>query len=442
MKQIIIGFLMILAVASLEFACTRPAHAQTAGLNYTTYAAGGATPSYTQAADGTINNRTQLSTGTVSTINYNWGGGGVLNSGRGDGVIVRFYGYINIPTAGTYTFGGNADDGIRLKVNNISVINSWQEDGGSFRQGSINLSAGPVPVELIYYENGGGALVNFQWYQNNAWQIVASTNLYTSMPAPQYASSITAAQQARVNAAANRLEAINQNGIYIDQVGNNTQINVNQIGRYNQVSGIGATNAPVQGDLNNITIRQGDPGSPTGKNLIEMSIQGTGSNTVNLNQGRDTVGNYTGVDVGGHYQSVSVAGYSNQVTTNQQNAGGVKGNYLEANIVGNYNTVGLVQTDGTTQKQTFASVNGNNNVLNASQTGLGNHYLDVSLNGNGNSATVNQYGNTANAATINMTNAGGPASVNLTQTGGQVYNITTVCVTVNGCAPITVRQGN
>ena len=442
MKQLLAGFLLILAVAGLEFACTRPAHAQTAGLNYTTYAAGGATPSYTQAADGTINNRTQLSTGTVSTINYNWGGGGVLNSGRGDGVIVRFYGYINIPTAGTYTFGGNADDGIRIKVNNISVVNSWQEDGGSFRQGSINLSAGVVPVELIYYENGGGALVNFQWYQNNAWQIVASTNLYTSMPAPQYASSITAEQQNRVNSAASRLAAIMHNGIYIDQVGNNNQINVSQVGQYNQVSGVGATYAPVRGDFNNITIRQGDPGSPTGKNLIEMTVQGTGSNTLNLNQGRDTTGGSTGVDIGGHYQAVGVAGYGNTITTQQQNAGGVKGNYLEANVVGNYNTVGIIQTDGTTQKQTFASVNGNNNILSASQTGLGAHYLDVNLTGNGNSANVTQYGNTANAATIGITNAGGPASVNLIQTGGQTYNILTTCVTVGGCAPITVKQGN
>ena len=186
---------------------------------------------------------------------------------------------------------------------------------------------------------------------------------YPQVTEPTYASAITAPQQNRINSATTRLAAINQNGIYIDQVGNNTQVNVNQVGHYNQVSGIGTTYAPVQGDLNNITIRQGDPGNPVGKNLIEMSIQGTGSNTVNLNQGRSSTGNYTGVDVGGHYQMVSVAGYSNTVTTRQQNSGGVKGNYLEANIVGNYNTVGLVQTDGITQKQTFASVNGNNNVL-------------------------------------------------------------------------------
>jgi len=429
-------------VAGLVGFCTPKAQAQTAGLNYQTYAAGGSTPSYTQNADGTINNHALLTSGTASTINYNWGGGQVLNSGRSDGVIVRFYGYINIATSGTYTFGGNADDGLRIKVNNTQVINSWQEDGGSFRQGSINLTAGVVPVEIMYYENGGGALVNFQWYQNNAWQIVASNSLYTSMPAPQYVSSITTAQQSRVNSAASRLAAIEHNGIYIDQVGSNNIVNVSQVGQYNQVSGVGATYAPVQGSFNNITIRQGDPSSPTGKNLIEMSVQGTGNNTLNLNQGRDTAGNSTGTDVGNHYQTVGVAGYNNTVTTNQQNAGGSVGHYLEANVVGNYNTVGIVQTDGTTQKQAFTSVTGNNNVLNASQTGLGNHYLDVSLNGNGNSATVNQYGNTANAATISLTNAGGPASVNLTQTGGQVYNISTVCVQAGGCAPITVRQGN
>jgi Curlin associated repeat len=265
---------------------------------------------------------------------------------------------------------------------------------------------------------------------------------YPQVTEPTYASSITATQQNHVNAAAVTRAGITKNGIYIDQVGNNNTVNINQVGGYNQVSGIGTTYAPVRGDLNTITIRQGDPGNPAGKNLIEMSVQGTGSNTLNLNQGRDTTGNYTGTDVGNHYQYINVSGYSNTVATNQQNAGGTVGHYLEANVIGNYNTVGLIQTGGTTQKQTFATVNGNNNTLNASQTGLGAHYLDVSLMGNGNSAIVNQYGNTANAATISLTNAGGPASVNLTQTGGQVYNISTVCVTAGGCAPVTVRQGN
>jgi hypothetical protein len=421
------------------FGSCQKAHAQ-AGLNFTTYIGTGATPNYTSLAYPTA-----ISSGTISQINYNWGSGVVLNSGRADQVMVHVTGFIVAPGTGNQniTFYDSSDDGFRLKINNTVVINNWQEQGPSNFNGSgtITLAGGQVyPIDVWYYENGGGAAMQLDWSYGGIQVVPANAFLQTAPV--MYASAITAAEQNRVNLAESRLQAITKNGIYIDQVGSNNNINVSQVGGYNQVDGIGSTSAPVQGSLNTITIRQGDPANPVGKNLIDLSVQGTGSNTINLNQGRDTAGNSTGTDAGNHYQAVSVSGYSNQVTTNQQNTGGTVGHYLEANIVGNYNTVGIVQTDGTTQKQTFASVTGNNNVLNASQTGLGNHFLDVSLTGNGNSAMVTQYGNTANAATINITNAGGPGSVNLTQTGGQVYNISTVCVQAGGCAPITVRQGN
>ncbi|CAB4124968.1 hypothetical protein UFOVP181_130 [uncultured Caudovirales phage] len=442
MKQILAGILMILAVASLEFACTRPAHA---AASYETWAC----PTWPCPTSG----QTILSTGTFTgLLNFDWGGGNVLNSGRADYVVVHTTGSFTmsgvVGQSYNVTFLNQDDDGSRLIIGGTTVIEDWSGlHGPANRTGNITLIGGQTyTYERFFSEWGGGAVMRQQWYRpgidSGYVYMNADTDLFIQSQQPTYASAITAAQQNRINSAASRLAAITHNGIYIDQVGNNTTINVSQEGRYNQVSGVGATYAPVQGDLNNITIRQGDPGSPTGKNLIEMTVQGTGSNTLNLNQGRDSTGGSTGLDVGGHYQAVGVAGYGNTVTTQQQNAGGVKGNYLEANIVGNYNTVGLIQTDGTTQKQTFASVNGNNNTLSASQTGLGAHYLEVSLNGNGNTATVNQLGNTANAATISLTNAGGPASVNLTQTGGQTYNISTVCVTVGGCAPITVKQGN
>jgi hypothetical protein len=174
MKRILISFLFLCLCYIQPLLA-----AGTSGLNFQTYTAGGAQPYYTQDASGNITNRTLISTGTVSTVNYNWGGGGVLTSGRGDGVIVRFYGYINIPTSGVYNFGGNADDGLRIKVNGISVVNSWIESGGDFRSGSISLSAGPTEIEVLYYENGGGALVNLQWFSNGNWAIIPSTSLAT-----------------------------------------------------------------------------------------------------------------------------------------------------------------------------------------------------------------------------------------------------------------------
>jgi hypothetical protein len=428
MKQVLAYLLIILAVAGLEFACTQPAHAQTNGLNYQNYAAGGAMPSYTQDANGNITNRTLLTTGTVNTVGLTTSSGTGIPT-RSDNFIVRFYGYINIPTTGTYYFGGQADDGIRIKVNNVSVVNSWIESGGDFRQGSINLSAGIVPVEIMYYENGGGQMVNFQWYQNNSWQIVSSANLYTSMPAPQYASSITAAQQSTYNAAISRRNNITQNSIYIDQVGSNNTFNNEQTGKANKIAGVGADAMPVHGDWNTIITKQGNVTNPYGKNLIEANVYGS-FNYLNLNQGQSVL------DYGGHIQTIQISGNNNSITTDQRNSGNY-GHYLNTNITGNNNTQNISQS-GNAIKQTFVVTNGSNNSLSALQDGLGGHYLDVTSNGNNNDAIVNQTGNTKNAATIILNNQGAPASITLNQSGGQTYNIERTCTTT--CGRVTVSQ--
>jgi hypothetical protein len=393
-----------------------------------------------------------LSSGVVSTVNYNWGGGGVLNSGRNEGVIVRFYGFINIPAAGTYQFGGNADDGIRIKINNISVVNSWVDDGGSFRSGSITLAAGVVPVEVMYYENGGGQMVNFQWYQNNAWQIVPSTSLMTSAPAaPTYPSymtvgnnpgtmtygssaAITTQQQTRVNTFTNK--TITNNTIYIDQVGDNNTVNITQTGNKSSISGIGQQAASIQGNSNSITIRQGDV-ADTNKNEINLGVQGN-SNTLNLNQGV-TVTGATVNSTNGMYQSADVVGSSNSLTTQQTNTGGVGGHYMETTINGNTNNVIARQLDNG-NKTMFTTVSGDNNTVTATQSGTGQHYLESVLIGNGNSVTATQTGAAQNRASISITNAGGPGSVDLQQSGGANYNITTTCVTAGGCGTVTVRQ--
>lgn len=452
MRQFIFGLVMVLAVASLEFACTRPAQAQTAGLNYQTYVAGGSMPTYTQDANGNITNRTLLSSGTVSTVGLAYSNG-VLNSGRSDGLIVRFYGYINIPTAGTYNFGGQADDGIRIKINNVSVVNSWIESGGAFRSGSVALSAGVVPVEVMYYENGGGEMVNFQWYQNNTWQIVPSTSLMTTAPAgPTYPSymtvgnnpgtmtygssaAITAQQQTRVNTFTNK--TITNNSIYINQVGDNNVINVTQTGNKSSVSGIGQQAASIQGNSNSITIRQGAAAADTNKNEINLGVQGD-SNTLNINQGVTTTG--AGVNsTNGMYQRVNVVGAYNAITTQQTNTGGVGGHYMETTVNGNTNNVIAKQTDNG-NKTMFNTVTGNNNTVDATQSGTGQHYLETVLMGNNNSVTATQSGSAQNRASISITNSGGPGSVDLQQTSGANYNISTTCVTAGGCGTVTVRQ--
>ena len=451
MRHFLFGLFIVVAVASLEFACTRPAYAQTAGLNYQVYAAGGAQPGYTQDANGNITDRTLLSSGTVSTVALAYSSG-VLGSGRTDSFIVRFYGYINIATAGTYQFGGQADDGIRIKVNNVSVVNSWIESGGAFRSGSVALPAGVVAVEVLYYENGGGEMVNFQWYTASGWQMVPSTSLMTTAPVSQYPSymtvgtnpgtmtygssaAITTQQQSRVDTFANK--TITNNSIYIDQVGDNNTVNITQTGNHSSISGIGQQAASMQGNNNSITVRQGATIADTNKNELNLRSHGN-YNTLNINQGVST----TGANVNssnGMYQSVDVIGSYNAVTTQQTNTGGIGGHYMETTVNGNTNNITAKQTDNA-NKTMFNTITGDNNTVTATQSGTGQHYLETVLMGNNNSVTATQSGTTQNRASISITNAGGPGSVDLQQSGGANYNITTTCVTAGGCGTVTVRQ--
>ena len=281
--------------------------------------------------------------------------------------------------------------------------------------------------------------------------ILAVAGLEFACTQPAHADNTT--HQDEVN---NRLAArtnSTSNEIYVNQIGSSNTFNFTQAGPGNLINGATyssntdlrdyATAAPITGSNNQITIRQGDPGTTSGRNIIDLGVTGSG-NILNLNQGTDANGLYTGLDQGGHYQYMYIHGTNNYVTTEQQNTSTNAGHFASLALTGDLNTVGITQT-GNAQKQLFATVTGDSNYLNTTQTGTSAHYLDVKMTGNGNSAIVNQ-NNTgasgANAATINLVNAGGPASVNLTQTGGQTYSISQTCVTAGGCGTITVKQGN
>jgi hypothetical protein len=175
----------------------------------------------------------------------------------------------------------------------------------------------------------------------------------------------------------------------------------------------------VAGDNNNVTITQDG-----GPNRIEATLNGVGSNTLNLTQN------------GANYLNVNVNGYNNSLTTNQSNTGG--SHYVETTITGNTNTVNHTQT-GNANQLLFSNINGNNNTVSSNQTGTAQHYLNVSLTGNNNSVLSDQSGNTSNSATINLTNNGGPASVDLQQSGGKTFNLIQSCVNPAGCSTV-VRQ--
>ena len=256
-------------------------------------------------------------------------------------------------------------------------------------------------------------------------------------------SDISLAQTAQKSSAKTRVaNIVLGNSLYLEQkIGSSgNAVTIEQTGNYNKIAGLGGgPYAVVDGDNNTVNIKQGDT---LGKNLIEFSVTGN-SNNVTIWQARDvTNGLQDGSESGGHYAGLDINGNLNTVSIKQGNQGGSSsGHFGLMYITGNNNNMSLKQgMNG--EKTAFVIVNGSNNTGSITQWG-GDHYTDLAFTGNGHTANVTQQGVTTHKATINLTNAGGASNVNLVQQGAtaQNINITQQCATLSGCS-VSVTQGN
>ena len=413
-----------------------------ADLTYKTYAGTGAYPTF-PGNGGSLYYGTVLSTGTVSQLNYNWGSGVVLDSGRNERVIVHFYGYITIPDTGSQDiqFYLYADDGVYMKIDDTVVINDWNEQGpGMWNYVSTDqtLTGGQTYyIDMWWYENGGGAAVKLYWDQTGSVALVPSSAYSTTIPTPTYSSAPTSAQlQSRTDS---RNITTNGNAIYVTQSGDRVDIDITQYDNDNLVAGTGSTannitDATITGDDNTVNITQGNnAGSFSDDNVTLLDINGT-NNSVTVRQG-DNVD-----DVGGHRSSTNVVGNYNTLGILQENDGGVgsNGHYMEIDVAGNSNTMYMDQKDDG-DKMLFLDVNGSSNDVDIIQQGTGEHFLDVTA-GSNQTIDINQDGSGSHAATIDM--SGYSSTLDLDQTGStdQTYSLTQICTNANGCGTTTITQ--
>ncbi|WP_281336892.1 PA14 domain-containing protein [Flavobacterium eburneipallidum] len=120
-------------------------------------------------------------TRTDATAGFNWGGGSPDPSIPNDGFSVRWSGYVQPLYSETYTFSTSSDDGIRLWVNGVQIINNWTNHGVTVDNGNITLTAGvKYSIVLEFFENGGDAIAQLSWSSpSQASQIIPQSQLYS-----------------------------------------------------------------------------------------------------------------------------------------------------------------------------------------------------------------------------------------------------------------------
>ena len=108
------------------------------------------------------------------TVNFNWGSGSPAPGIAPNTFSVRWTGFVKPQFSQTYTFSTNTDDGVRLWVNNVQLVNRWINQGATTYSGSITLKAGvKYPIVMEYFQNTGGASAQLFWSSSSvAKQIV------------------------------------------------------------------------------------------------------------------------------------------------------------------------------------------------------------------------------------------------------------------------------
>ena len=124
------------------------------------------------------------------TVNFNWGTGSPDPAVPADGFMVRWTGQVEAPATATYTFHTQTDDGVRLWVNNVQLIDAWVDQGNTHYSGDIKLTAGQrYDIRLEYYENGGDAVCQLSWSTSTMTRVaIQSEYLWVGgdRPDPRY----------------------------------------------------------------------------------------------------------------------------------------------------------------------------------------------------------------------------------------------------------------
>src|SRR5262249_20638410 len=104
-------------------------------------------------------------TRTDPTVNFNWG------TATPDPTILantlysaRWTGQVQAQFSETYTFYTYSDDGVRMWVNGIKVVDNFIDHSPMEDMGPVALVANQkYDIHVEYYQDGGGALMQLSW---------------------------------------------------------------------------------------------------------------------------------------------------------------------------------------------------------------------------------------------------------------------------------------
>lgn len=120
-----------------------------------------------------------------STVNFsnNFGVSGMNE----ENFSVRWSGQVKAPITGNVVFSTQSDDGVRLWIDDVLIIDNWTLHGTTTDTASaVSLTAGEkYNIRMEFYERGGGEVAILQWaYSGQSTQVVPQAYLFPAVTRP------------------------------------------------------------------------------------------------------------------------------------------------------------------------------------------------------------------------------------------------------------------
>ena len=147
------------------------------------------TPTGTGLSASYYNNTTLTGSPALTrteAVNFNWGSSSPATSVvSADNFSVRWTGRVTPTGTGIHHFRTYSDDGVRLWVNGVQLINNWTQHSPTYdTSASVNLTAGQAyDISLEFYSASGRAVMQLAWLPPGASSFVAIPAAQLSKPA-------------------------------------------------------------------------------------------------------------------------------------------------------------------------------------------------------------------------------------------------------------------
>ena len=105
------------------------------------------------------------------TLDFDWGDGSPGAGIAADRFVARWTKTV-VLSAGVYRFSGGRDDGIRVYIDNVPVVDRWTFGNADYSVDKV-VTGGPHELRVEYFEGGGGARAEFAY--ERIGDVVAAT---------------------------------------------------------------------------------------------------------------------------------------------------------------------------------------------------------------------------------------------------------------------------